>query len=46
MTGIKRKNFKGDLKAKVALEAILGIKTANEVSQEFGVYPTQVGLWN
>lgn len=45
MTGTKRKNFTGDLKAKVALEAIRGIKTVNEIGQEFGVHPTQVGLW-
>ena len=45
MTGAKRKNFTGDLKAKVALEAIRGIKTINEIGQEFGVHPTQVGLW-
>ena len=45
MTGVKRKNFTGDLKAKVALEAIRGIKTVNEIGQEFGVHPTQVGLW-
>ncbi|MBK6959472.1 MAG: transposase [Nitrosomonas sp.] len=44
MTGVKRKNFTGDLKAKVALEAIRGIKTVNEIGQEFGVHPTQVGL--
>ena len=45
MTGVKRKNFTGDLKARVALEAIRGIKTINEIGQEFGVHPTQVGLW-
>ena len=45
MTGVKRKNFTGDLKAKVALEAILDIKTANEIGQAFGMHPTQVGLW-
>ena len=45
MTGVKRKNFTGELKAKVALEAIRGIKTVNEIGQEFGVHPTQVGLW-
>ena len=45
MSGVKRKNFTGDLKAKVALEAIRGIKTVNEIGQEFGVHPTQVGLW-
>ena len=45
MSEAKRKNFSGDFKAKVALEAIRGIKTVNEIGQEFGVHPTQVGLW-
>ncbi len=45
MTGTKRKNFTGNLRAKVALEAIRGIKTVNEIGQEFGVHPMQVGLW-
>ena len=45
MSETKRKNFSGEFKAKVALEAIRGIKTVNEVGQEFGVHPTQVGLW-
>jgi len=41
----KRKVFGGEFKAKVALEAIRGIKTANEIAQEFAVHPTQVGQW-
>ena len=41
----KRKNFTGEFKAKVALEAIRGVKTVNEIGQEFGVHPTQVSLW-
>ena len=41
----KRKIFSGELKAKVALEAIRGLKTVNEIAQDFGVHPTQVGLW-
>jgi transposase-like protein len=45
MNEAKRKNFTGDFKAKVALEAIRSIKTVNEIGQEFGVHPTQVGLW-
>ena len=45
MSETKRKNFGGDFKAKVALEAIRGVKTVNEIAQEFGVHPTQVGLW-
>ena len=39
MSETKRKHFSGELKAKVALEAIRGIKTVNEISQEFGVHP-------
>lgn len=35
----------GVQKAKVALEAVKGNKTVNEIAQEFGVHPTQVGLW-
>jgi transposase len=45
MSEKKRKIFTGEFKAKVALEAIRGIKTANEIAQVFGVHPTQVGLW-
>jgi transposase-like protein len=41
----KRKIFSGEFKAKVALEVIRGIKTVNEIAQDFGVHPTQVGLW-
>ena len=45
MSERNRKNFSSQFKAKVALEAIRGIKTANEIAQEFGVHPTQVGRW-
>jgi len=41
----KHKIFSGEFKAKVALEAIRGIKTVNEIAQDFGAHPTQVGLW-
>src|SRR5512136_1750979 len=41
----KRKIFSGEFKAKVALEAIRGLKTINEIAQDFGVHPTQVGQW-
>jgi transposase len=46
MSETKRKNFTDDFKAKVALEGVRGIKTVNEIGQEFGVHPTPVGLWN
>ena len=38
----KRNIFTGTQKAKVALEAVKGTKTVNEIAQEFGVHPTQV----
>lgn len=41
----KRKVFSGEFKAKVALEAVRGVKTVNQIAQEFGVHPTQVGVW-
>ena len=34
-----------ELKAKVGLEAIRGVKTINEIGLEYGVHPAQVGLW-
>ena len=45
MSESKRKHFSGEFKAKIALEAIRSIKTVNEIGQEFGVHPTQVGAW-
>lgn len=45
MSEAKQKMFSREFKAKVALEAVSCIKTENEVGQEFGVRPTQVGLW-
>ena len=41
----KRKVFSGQQKAKVALEALRGIKTVNEIAQQFEVHPTQVTQW-
>jgi len=34
---MKRRRFSTEFKAKVALEAIKGQRTANELAQEFGV---------
>jgi transposase-like protein len=45
MSEKKRKIFSSQFKAKVALEAIRGVKTVNEIAQECSVHPTQVGLW-
>ncbi len=40
-----RKKFEPALKAKVALEALKGEKTAAQISSEYGVHPTQVTQW-
>ncbi len=45
MSGKKRKAFSAQQKAKVAIEAIRGIKTVNEIAQQLEVHPTQVGQW-
>ena len=42
---MSRRKFKKEFKAKVALEAIKGQRTINELSQEFGVHPNQISLW-
>ena len=43
MSEMKRKNFMSELKAKVALEAIRGIKTVNAIGHEYD-HPTQVSV--
>jgi transposase-like protein len=45
MSEKKRKIFTGAQKAKVALEAVKGTKTINEIAQEHGVHPNQVSQW-
>ena len=45
MSGTKRKIFGAEFKAKVGLEAINGVKTVNQIAQDHGVHPTQVGQW-
>jgi transposase-like protein len=39
------KKYSSDFKAKVALEAIKGQKTLNEISSEYGVHTTQITQW-
>jgi transposase len=45
MSENKRKIFTGAQKVKVALEAVKGTKTVNEIAQEYGVHPNQVSQW-
>jgi len=41
----KRRVHTPEFKAKVGLEALRGVKTINEIGQEYGVHPVQVGQW-
>ena len=41
----QRKQFTAGFKAKIALEAIKGQKTAQELGSIYGVHPTQVTTW-
>ena len=41
----RRRAFSSEFKAKVALEAIRGDKTINEIAAEFGVHPNQISKW-
>jgi transposase len=45
MSDNKRKTFNSTLKAKVALEAVRGVKTINQIALDHKVHPTQVNVW-
>lgn len=45
MSESKRKIYTGGQKAKIALEAVRGIKTINKRAQDNSVHPTQVSQW-
>ena len=40
-----KRKFTSEFKAKVALEAIKGLRTVNELAQDFEVHPNQIGIW-
>jgi len=40
-----KKSFTSAFKSKVAIEALKGHKTVNELASEFEVHPTQVNNW-
>lgn len=42
---MQRKQHSAEFKAKVALEALKGLKTVNELASEYGVHPTQIHQW-
>lgn len=41
----KRRQFTGDFKFRVALEAVRGLKTTNEMARAHEVHPNQIGQW-
>ncbi|RED42819.1 transposase-like protein [Aestuariispira insulae] len=41
----KRRNFTDQFKAKVALEALRGDKTIQEIAAKYQVHPNQVSTW-
>lgn len=42
---MKRRRFTDEFKAKVAVEAVKGQRTVNELAQEFGVHANQINQW-
>lgn len=42
---MKRRSYSADFKAKVAMEAVKGLQTANEIASKFEVHPGQVAQW-
>jgi len=41
----KRNTHLPEFKANVALEAVRGMKTVNQIAQDYGVHPVQVSQW-
>ena len=41
----KRRKHSGSFKSKVALEAVRGVRTINEIAAEHNVHPVQVSNW-
>ncbi len=42
---MKRKTFTAKFKAKVAIEALKGHRTVNQIAAEYDVHPSQVNGW-
>ncbi len=45
MSKTKRKRYTGAFKAKVGLEALMGIRTVGQIAREYQVHPVQVTQW-
>ena len=42
---MKRKKYSAEFKSRVALEALKGDRTINEIASEYEVHPNQISLW-
>ncbi len=42
---MERKQYNGKFKARVAIEAVKGERTANEIAGHYGAHPTQIAQW-
>ena len=45
MSKTKRKRYTGAFKAKVGLEALMGVKTVGQIARDYQVRPVQVTQW-
>ena len=45
MSKTKRRKHTGAFKAKVGLEALIGVKTVGQIAREYEVHPVQVTQW-
>lgn len=45
MSKTKRKRYTGAFKAKVGMEALMGVKTVGQIAREYQVHPVQVTQW-
>ena len=43
--GKQRRQFSEQFKFKVALEAVKGLRTVNEIASDYDVHPNQVSTW-
>jgi transposase-like protein len=45
MKARQRRNFSAEMKSRIALEAIKGQRTIQEIASHYGVHPNQVTNW-
>lgn len=41
----QRKTYSSEFKGKIAVEAIRGFSTINELAAEYGIHPNQISIW-